>query len=219
MRKMVIGGVAVLTVTTGANAGDLPRQGPCAYSCQPLYYPPPPPPPPPPRPVPYLCWCGAYAGATLGLQSGRVTNSGARPGGGTGGLEGGFNWQSGQWVAGWESDFQFSSAEDSVAANRFSDRWFGTVRGRAGVAFDNILLYGTLGFAYGRGEVARANLTETNLHTGWAGGVGVELALAPRWSVKLEYLRVDLGARHYTLTGTDNGLQSNLFRVGLNYRF
>jgi outer membrane immunogenic protein len=216
MNRMLIGGVAAVVLTaTGASAGDLPEgPGPCRGPCPPIY------PPPPPPPPPYLSyWCGPYVGANIGAQFGELSDSTAKPGGILGGVQGGFNWQWGQWVAGWEADFQFSSASDSFGPFQFSNPWFGTVRGRGGIAFDSVLLYGTLGLAYGRGRIDDGNLSETNLHTGWAAGAGVEVALSRRWSVKAEYLRVDLGSENYVTTGLSHGLSSDVFRIGVNYRF
>jgi outer membrane immunogenic protein len=215
MHKTWIGGIAVVVLTaTGANAGDFPGPRPCRGPCPPVY-----PPPPPPAPPPYLYWCGPYLGVNLGFQSGILSNSTAKPSGILGGIQGGYNWQFGQWVAGWETDFQFSSADDTFAIFRFSNPWFGTVRGRGGVAFDNVLLYGTLGLAYGRGRIDVGSLSEVNTHIGWAAGAGVELGLARNWSVKAEYLRVDLSSEPYVLTGLNHGLSSNVFRIGINYRF
>ena len=54
---------------------------------------------------------------------------------------------------------------------------------------------------------------------GWTVGLGMEVGLTPNWSAKVEYLYIDLTDRSYTVTGTDNGLESNLLRFGVNYRF
>ena len=40
-------------------------------------------------------------------------------------------------------------ASDTFAPWQFSNPWFGTVRGRAGVAVNNVLVFGTAGLAYG----------------------------------------------------------------------
>ena len=47
----------------------------------------------------------------------------------------------------------------------------------------------------------------------------MEVGLTQNWSAKVEYLYIDLAERDYTVTGTDNGLNSNLLRFGVNYRF
>jgi outer membrane immunogenic protein len=214
---MLIGSVAAVVLTANsANAGDLPvGPGPCRGPCPPIY-----PPPPPPAPPPYLYyWCGPYLGVNAGGQWGDLSNSPAKPSGILGGVQGGYNWQFGQWVAGWEADFQFSSANDTFGAFRFTNPWFGTVRGRGGIAFDNLLVYGTLGLAYGRGRIDVANLSEVNSHVGWAAGVGVEWGLSRNWSVKAEFLRVDLGSQPYVLTGLNHSLSSDVFRIGVNFHF
>ncbi|HEY5378323.1 MAG TPA: outer membrane protein [Pseudolabrys sp.] len=179
------------------------------------------------RPAPYAPiaqsglynWSGAYAGLNLGYEWGNVTNSSVNPSGLTGGGQLGYNWQNGQFVFGAETDLQFSGADDTFAPFKFSNPWFGTLRGRAGVAFNNVLLYATLGLAYGDLRAQSAGLDETRTEVGWTGGVGLEYGFAPNWSARVEYLYLDLGSRGFTLTGTDNGLQANLLRVGINYHF
>lgn len=164
-------------------------------------------------------WMGPYLGANLGYQWGETTNNPTEPSGIAGGLQAGYNFQSGQFVFGGEADIQLSGAEDTFAPWKFSNPWFGTVRGRAGVAMNNILFYATGGLAYGnlRGEVA--GLSENRTALGWTVGLGMEVGLTQNWSAKVEYLYLDLTDRGYTVTGTDNGLESNLLRFGVNYRF
>lgn len=241
MRKGLIGAIAAVVLTaSGADASDLYRSPPAP--CGPPCGPPPcgpgpcgppscgpascgPPPPfagpcgPPCGPIPNWSWFGPYAGANLGLQWGSLSNSGAKPSGVAGGFQGGFNWQFGQFVTGVEADIQLSDANDVFADYKFSNPWFGTMRGRGGFAFNNMLLYGTLGLALGRGHVSRAGLSEDNLHIGWTTGVGLEVGLTPNWSVKGEYLFIDLAADNYTFTHTSNGLTSNVVRFGVNYHF
>jgi len=179
------------------------------------------------RPAPYAPiaqsglynWSGAYAGLNLGYEWGNVTNSSVNPSGLTGGGQLGYNWQNGQFVFGAETDLQFTGADDTFAPFKFSNPWFGTLRGRAGIAFNNVLLYATLGLAYGDLRAQSAGLDETRTEVGWTGGVGLEYGFAPNWSARVEYLYLDLGSRGFTLTGTDNGLQANLLRVGINYHF
>lgn len=165
-------------------------------------------------------WAGPYVGGNLGYQWGAVTNNPTKPSGLTGGLQAGYSFQTGQFVFGAETDLQVTGAEDVFAPWQFHNPWFGTLRGRAGYAMNNILVYGTLGLAYGglKGETA-AGLTESKSHGGWAGGLGMEVGVTPNWTARAEYLYVDLGDRNYAITGTANGLESNMLRLGLNYRF
>lgn len=164
-------------------------------------------------------WNGAYVGLNLGYQFGKITNWGAEPDGFAGGLQAGYNWQSGQWVFGAETDLQLSAAEDVFAGYKFSNPWFGTLRGRGGFAFSNVLVYLTVGLAYGGGEAQFAGLSESHTHFGWTMGLGVEVGFTPNWSARAEYLYVDLTDRGYGLTGLGHGFESSLLRFGVNYRF
>jgi outer membrane immunogenic protein len=128
--------------------------------------------------------------------------------------------------------------------------WFGTVRGRLGfLATPNLLLYGTGGFAYGQ-VTSTTNATfpppnasdnyngslSTN-RVGWTAGAGGEY-LFGNWSVKAEYLYVDLGSVNYSQTcttvaciavanqfatpvtfTTTVATREHVARVGLNYHF
>jgi outer membrane immunogenic protein len=162
---------------------------------------------------------GPYLGFNVGYQWGNVTNNPTNPTGLMGGIGGGYNYQTGQFVVGGETDLQMSAANDTFAPWKFANPWFGTVRGRAGVAMNNVLVYGTGGMAYGGGRAQVAGATETRTHMGWAAGLGIEVGLTPNWSAKAEYLYVDLNDRTYVTTGTQNGFESNVLRFGVNYRF
>jgi outer membrane immunogenic protein len=177
-----------------------------------------------PLPGPYVVppppsWTGGYVGLNVGYQFGKVDNLPLRPNGVLGGIQGGYNWQTGQFVLGAETDLQLSSADDTFAPYQFSNPWFGTLRARAGWAFSNVLVYATGGLAYGKSRLTFAGLTETYTDVGWTGGGGVEVGLTPHWSAKVEYLYFDLGNQSYVLTGANNGLTSSLLRFGVNYRF
>ncbi|MBM3563492.1 MAG: OmpW family protein [Alphaproteobacteria bacterium] len=95
--------------------------------------------------------------------------------------------------------------------------WFGTVRGRVGLtlpSMPNLMVYGTGGFAYGQvvhnvgfadnytfvgaglvGGGALGHGYYDNTKVGWAAGGGLEWSpsMFPSWSLKAEYLYVDLG--------------------------
>jgi outer membrane immunogenic protein len=164
-------------------------------------------------------WRGFYAGLNAGYEWGSITNNGAEPSGLFGGAQIGYNWQAGQFVLGAETDIQGSGADDTFAPWKFSNPWFGTLRGRAGFALNNILVYATGGLAYGgiTGEVA--GLDESKTHIGWTVGAGMEVGFTPNWSAKVEYLYMDLSDRSYSITGADNGLGASVLRFGVNYHF
>jgi outer membrane immunogenic protein len=198
--------LTAMAVAAGAAvAADLPR-GPAPYYSAPA--------------MSGLCnWSGPYAGLNIGYDWGKVTNTAGEPSGLMGGGQVGYNWQSGQFVFGGETDIQLSGADDTFAPWKFANPWFGTLRGRAGVAFNNVLLYATLGLAYGELKGTFLGLDETKTEVGWAGGVGAEYGFTPNWSARVEYLYMDLASRSFSITGTDNGLHANLLRLGVNYHF
>src|SRR5271155_6136291 len=111
-----------------------------------------------------------------------IENNPPRPSGVAGGGEVGFNWQHGNFVYGAEADISVSGAEDTFAPWQFSNPWFGTIRGRGGVAVGNVLIFGTAGLAYG-GLTAdtSGNLSESHASFGWTAGARGEGGVAPPW--------------------------------------
>jgi outer membrane immunogenic protein len=201
MRKTIVAAALAAAITSSsAMAADLQPYSPYAIV-----------------PIAGYSWMGPYLGLNFGYQWGTATPT--KPAGLAIGGQGGYNWQVGQFVYGVEADLQGSGANDTFAAWKFSNPWFGTARGRVGVAFNNILLYGTGGLAFGGGQVDLGGLSESNTHIGWALGGGMEVGFTPNWSAKVEYLYIDLSNQTYVLTGTNHGFQSNLLRFGINYRF
>lgn len=172
-----------------------------------------------PSPLGPYSWIGPYVGANAGYQSGWVSNSPIQPSGIAGGVEAGYNWQRGQFVFGAETDIELSGADATAAPFQFFSPWFGTVRGRGGVTFGNVLVFGTAGLSYGDLRADSAGLTESHASVGWVAGAGVEVGFSQRWSAKAEWLYLDLADRSFALTGTNNGLTANLLRFGVDYRF
>lgn len=170
------------------------------------------------QPLNMYSWAGPYLGANVGYAWGDVTNNGASPSGPAGGLQAGYNWQSGPLVFGVEGDIQASGADDTFAAWKFSNPWFGTARGRVGYALNNILLYATGGLAFGSLKGETLGLSESHTSLGWTIGLGAEVALSQNWSAKAEYLYVDLSNSTF-LTGLQHGYEFGMLRVGVNYHF
>jgi opacity protein-like surface antigen/outer membrane receptor protein involved in Fe transport len=168
--------------------------------------------------------------------------SSARVKGGIGGVQTGYNWQAGLLVAGLETDVQFSTQRNITSSlcpgaicnpgigfdapvtldHTHNLDWFGTVRGRLGVAVSpDLVAYGTGGLAVGGiahsanigGVVAGVdangnptatsavtNFTSRSAKTGYAVGAGIEAHLAGNVTGKIEYLHMGFG------TGTTAGL-------------
>jgi outer membrane immunogenic protein len=171
------------------------------------------------QPLNAFSWAGPYLGGNLGYAWGSVQNSLTRPDGVFGGVQAGYNWQSGALVFGLEGDIQANAANDTFAAWKFSNPWFGTVRGRIGYAFNNVLVYGTGGLAFGKLRAETFALSESHTNAGWTVGVGAEVGIYQNWTAKVEYLYVDLSSSNFTITGAPHSYQSGMVRAGVNYHF
>jgi outer membrane immunogenic protein len=180
-----------------------------------------------------------------------------------GGAQAGYNWRRAQWLFGLEADLQGSDqrasggvctiagcpAGSTVFTANYELDWFGTVRGRVGfLPTERVLLYGTGGLAYGHfsADAPSFPVSWGSTRAGWTVGAGAEVAIDHNWSVKLEYLYVDLGSvggnsgapattvtnalstpslGFNTVTTTtvaaafNSRFTDNIVRVGLNYRF
>jgi outer membrane immunogenic protein len=209
MNRIALGAVALIAATgwtMSAQAADLPYGSRAPYTVN--------------QPLNFYSWAGPYLGGNLGYNWGSVDNNPTKPSGFEGGVQAGYNWQSGPWVFGVEGDIQVTGASDTFAPWKFSNPWFGTLRGRAGYALNNVLFYGTGGLAFGELRGETFGLTETHTNAGWTLGVGAEVGLAPNWSAKIEYLYVDLADSNFTtITGLSNGSRFGLVRGGVNYHF
>jgi len=95
------------------------------------------------------------------------------------------------------------------------------LRARAGLAISSVLFYATAGLAHETVNWKNPLTSGPQSHTsaGWAGGIGVEAAVTGNWSARAEYLYVDLSSSSFVLDGNSHGIQSNLLRFGVNYRF
>jgi outer membrane immunogenic protein len=206
MSKLAFAAVAFVAAgLASAHAADLPYGSRAPYTVN--------------QPLNAYSWAGPYIGGNLGYNWGSVDNSPTKPSGVLGGVQAGYNWQNGPLVFGVEGDFQANGAEDTFAPWKFSTPWFGTVRGRVGYAFNNILIYGTGGLAFGALRAETFGLSESHTNAGWTAGVGAEVGLAQNWTGKIEYLYVDLADSRFTITGLSNGYQFGLVRIGVNYHF
>jgi outer membrane immunogenic protein len=220
MNRIIIACALALTAGTPALAADLPPvapRAPAAYA---------------PAVAPIYNWSGIYLGVNGGYGFGTtkwnltVPPFPAASGsiGTSGGLVGGTigaNYQIGQFVIGVEGDGDWvditSSGITGCNGCLGTDNWLATIRGRAGFAWDRVLLFGTGGAAFSDGVT-----TNSDTQTGWTAGGGVEVGITENFTAKVEYLFVDFGS---TSCGSGVGVtcsasfDASLVRGGLNYKF
>jgi outer membrane immunogenic protein len=162
----------------------------------------------------------------------RATASDEDDGGAIGGILVGYNKQLGRVVLGVEADLNWSDiglgsasvatfaprvfgpepdfAAGSTSANAEVE-WYGTLRGRLGLAYGPLLPYLTAGLAFGQIDLtgtvnlqalfdddvglrrASASLNDTFDKVGWTAGGGFDYAFSPKIILGVSYQYVDLG--------------------------
>jgi outer membrane immunogenic protein len=253
-----------------ASVGALALTGSAALAAEPL-----PPPPPPPL---IFTWTGPYVGGQVGYGWGSSTfdlsgvNPGTRttalfvisdhrsPSGVVGGAHVGYLYQINQFVVGVEGSVDGTSLTarahifvpafigNDVLTARASLDVQGSIRGKLGVAWDRVLIYGTGGVAFGgfSSNLFLDRLTPTgipfpianrffsNTRTGWTAGGGIQYAVTDNWWIFAEYRYTNFGGFNNPLTnlfapggpllGTafvsnNIHLRENQVQAGFSYRF
>jgi outer membrane immunogenic protein len=242
---------AFALVATAASAADLPVKAR-------------------PAPLPMAAtynWTGFYIGAHVGYGWGRTTTDtfdGAgtltsategRRDGFLGGGQVGANWQfHPNWLLGIEADVSGSGIKGGLtsctatgcASSESKNDVFGSIRGRLGVVANNVLFYGTGGFAWMDNETTRTITcvgaacpaastasvlvgqasTASSTLGGWVVGGGIEWMFAPNWTAKVEYQHARFDYSYdfnYSLAAafrrSTTELRTDTVRVGVNYLF
>ncbi|MDF2984005.1 MAG: hypothetical protein K0Q69_3777 [Devosia sp.] len=180
-------------------------------------------------------WTGAYVGGHLGWVSGNVdwelvppTDEGSYGiDGWLLGAQAGYNWQMDTFVLGLEGDVSLGDVTSDLDETGFIERqinWEASLRARAGVSLDAILLYATAGVAVANSTTEIFGFADdTQTHIGWTVGVGAEAMVSENVSVKAEYRYSDFGAADYELLPTplvsDSTITSHSITAGVNFHF
>jgi outer membrane immunogenic protein len=164
-------------------------------------------------------WTGPYVGAHVGYGWGSA--DAIDMSGFVGGVQGGYNIQSNQFVMGLEGDIGLANIDKTSGSTRASIDTLGSVRARAGFAFDQFLVYGTGGFSFGDFSYKNSVSRDDRWHLGWVLGVGAEAALTRNWTARVEAFYYDLGSKDYLIAGGHDSISvdATVVRAGLNYRF
>jgi len=226
MKQFVVAAAGMAALFSSAFAADLP------VKARPLF-------------APQFSWTGCYIGGNVGWtkNDSRETTTPNPTGlpalaiaqttftydhdnsGVAGGVQYGCQQQFGSWVLGLDSDFDFTSLNDTIFASHpiqssvgaytetLSQKlnWFSTTRGRVGFAWDRWMLFATGGLASGRvhasyllqpaGLTLRYEGSDSWTRFGWTVGAGVEYAVTDNWFVRGEYMYIDLGHHNFVSPG------------------
>jgi len=235
MKRLSLGAVALgaLLAADAAVAADLPPYN--SYKA--------------PVVAPTWSWTGCYVGGHVGggfghtrwsdptIGDAEFTNHDAD--GVLGGGQIGCNYQTGIWVLGAEADASWAdltgSSLDALSVGTLTDHtkvdFLGTVTGRAGISWDHALFYAKGGAAWEHDKLAvtfnptgQTVATADDVQWGWTVGGGVEYALTPNWSAKVEYDYLDFGKQSSAFSAAapfnyDIGQHIQDVKVGVNYKF
>lgn len=170
----------------------------------------------------------------------------------SGGAQAGVNVQKGNVIYGLEGDISWTDFDQDkivspgpnnlTAYTRAKMDWLATLRARLGVTAGNAMFYVTGGLAFAEVQHCANRISSTScsnssptdfafsdVRLGLAAGAGVEARLNGRWSVKGEYLYVNMGERRMNgiaFGGLTDGTQyehvkfsqdTHLLRIGVNY--
>jgi outer membrane immunogenic protein len=247
MKRLLLASVGLVALAVPASAADLPRRAPVAA---------------PVVVAPILNWTGFYIGAHIGWGSAQLehrlnddfflfdsgtTFGGDRHEGFLGGVQAGYNWQTGSLVLGVEGQISWTDAsrDGSISVtgplgglntiDHSTDiNFVATLAARLGLAYGNALFYVKGGAAFldwsstvnFRGpNVANGSVSFGDTEFGWMVGAGLEYAFTPNWSAKIEYnfMSFDLDSTDFVLGGVnrrfDHDLGVQVIKFGINYRF
>jgi outer membrane immunogenic protein len=181
------------------------------------------------------CYAGLHSGSTFVQKdwgaSGSDDDSGLILGG-----QLGCNYQVSNWVFGAQGDLAWSNASgthpDQLSAG-LTDQWkvdsIGSVTGRFGYAFDQLLVYGKGGGAWAHNKYD-AFVTTTGAQvsaasetrSGWTVGAGFEHSITDRFTMFVEYDFYDFGTRNVGFSGgfqpVDIRDRESVVKVGANYK-
>jgi outer membrane immunogenic protein len=246
MRKLFLTSAAVLAFSAGAAfASDLPtHKGP------------------PPAPIaPPFSWTGFSIGIEGGFGSGGEndnlssvplptvpTGDSFGVSGPIGGIDAGYDQQFNSFVIGVVADIEASDIHGGTSFNvtpcsggpcvgslSMHNTWQSSLRARAGVAFDRLLIYGTGGLAIADDQensyYNHSGTTwlgsQTDTLYGWTVGVGAEYAITDHWTTSAELRYASFSDGNYSITRQPSGPTHNykagfdetLMQIGLGYKF
>jgi opacity protein-like surface antigen len=212
--------IAVLAATFGtavAHAADMPTKAPPAFVSAPPYN-----------------WSGFYVGANFGgaWTSGSLNIPNNNFYGGLtefiGGVQAGYNFQSGHLLLGVEGDFDGATfshpALPTPTLGSVSQNWIGTVAGRIGLVEDRWLIYGKAGGGWVHSNATLnfpgVSWSGSNTSSGWLIGAGLEYGFKSHWTVRLEYDFLSLANwTSSTVPSVQLNRDVQMVKAGINYKF
>lgn len=174
--------------------------------------------------VPVFSPTGYFAATSVGAISLAAEHT-LKPTRFTGGVQAGYNFESGIWLYGVEASISSVHLSDAASGTAtypccaptaftinqsITTTWLSTIRGRLGVTHGPWLIYGTGGLATTDRDyeavftdtfaTAHESASSTHNVMGWVAGGGVEAKTSKHWSLKGEFLHAAFGDSTVTST-------------------
>ena len=212
MMKTLFAGAVLALTSSAAYAADLVESAPVAPEVT-------------EQAVTNYGWDGGYAGVMGGAgwlrndyDFGALKTSRTQTGGLFGGFAGWNRQLDNNIVLGVEGDLSYNWNKETVNGNDAGTDWAGSVRGRAGYAFDNALVYGAAGWTVTRGYLDPNNGgKDTKALNGYTLGAGVDYKFTDNMFARAEYRFNDYGSDK--IKGVDFNPQQHQVLIGLGYKF
>ena len=194
-------------------------------------------------------WSGLYAGLHIGLGAGQIgdleeelVQAGAQAIIGIGEDEFGYDlsgllagaqvggmFQTGMFVLGVQGDISWANLKGDYTGvpegitDEATVKWLASLTGRAGVAYDSVLLYALAGVAFAGATSDYEGDVVDHSFAGYTVGIGAAVQLDESWSMFAEYAYSGFGDEDVYYPEHDESyvydLDISTFRVGFNYRF
>jgi outer membrane immunogenic protein len=211
-----LAGVGLVALFAGPTmAADIPPVKAPAVKVQPAYN-----------------WTGCYGGMHFGsvfTQQDWGVNGSDDDGGLVVGGQVGCDYQFSNWVIGAQGDLAWSNASGTHADGvtpALTDEWktnaLGSVTGRVGYAFDQLLPYAKAGTAWRHDNYdINEAITASETRNGWTVGGGFEHTVTRNLSMFFEYDYYDYGTRTVGFASgpIDIKDRESVVKVGANWRF
>jgi opacity protein-like surface antigen len=219
MTKLLLVSTALvaLSVAASVHAADIPTKAPPAPVSAPPYN-----------------WSGFYIGANFGgaWTSGSLNIPNNNFYGGLteflGGVQAGYNFQTGHLLFGVEGDFDGATFSHPTlptpTLGSVSQNWIGTVAGRVGIVEDRWLIYGKAGGGWVHSNAIvnfpGVGWTGSNTSSGWLVGAGLEYGFKSHWTIRLEYDFLSLANwTSPTVPAVSLNRDVQMVKFGVNYKF
>lgn len=133
----------------------------------------------------------------------------------------GANWQWGNFVVGAEGDLLFPFRDETAGGISVDQGLNGSLRGRAGIALDRFLVYGTAGGAGTDLELSSAAGSDEQTLWGWTAGAGVEGQVLDNVTARIEYRFTDYFDEDFNLGGAtvNSDFDTHTIRGGIGLKF